>query len=170
MFGLFRQMFMDSRFFGSCSRISLQLIFKILGIASPFFHHPYNLGYKRMIVEDGFGMLPLQLSLLIKGAVSMFIIDGTDVFCCCPLCILDRIPETCHFLEDRGRIFNVMGLPEVLFFLMALTIYDVTVLSERTVLAVSRSIAKTFASTALTKAMLEAQRRSICSDFSIIIY
>ena len=99
----------------------------------------------------------------------MFIIDGTDGFRCFTLCRIDIRPDIGHLLKDCVRIFNVMGLPEVLFF-MVLTISDVTALSERTVLAVSSSIAKTFASTALTEAMLEAHSRSICSDFPIIIY
>ena len=117
MFGLFRQPIVDRSFLGSRLIISLKFLFKILGIYSPLFHHPPNLGYERMIVEDGFGMLPLQLSLLVKAVGSMFIIDGTDNFWCFPLCRLDSRPYTGHFLEDCLRIFNVLGLPEVLFFL-----------------------------------------------------
>ena len=99
----------------------------------------------------------------------MFIIDRTDGVRCCPLCRLDSKPETGIFLEDCVSIFNVLGLPEVLFFLMVLTIDDVTDLSARTILAVSRSIAKTLVSAALTESMLEAHSSSIFSDFSIII-
>ena len=62
-------------------------------------------------------MIPLQLSLIIKGAGSMFIIDSTDGFRCCPLFVLYKRPETGHFLEECVSIFNVLGLPEVLFFL-----------------------------------------------------
>ena len=117
MFGLFRQPFVDSSFLGSRSRISLQYLFKLLGIASPLFHHPTNLGYEWMLVEDGFGILPLQLSLLIKGVGSMLIIDGTYIFRYFPLCRLDSRPETGHLLGYRVSIFNVLGLPEVLFFI-----------------------------------------------------
>ena len=85
LFGIFRQPFVDSSFLGSCLSISLQLFFKLLGIVSPLFHHPPNLVCKRMLVEDGFGMLPIQLLLLIKGSGIMFIIDGKDGFRCCSL-------------------------------------------------------------------------------------
>ena len=117
LFGLFRQPFLDISFLGSRSSISPQFLFKILGIDSPLFHHPPNLGYERMLVDDGFEMLPLQLSLLIKGKGSMFIIDGTDGFRCCPIYRLDIILETGHLLEDCVSIFNVLGLLEVLFFI-----------------------------------------------------
>ena len=131
MFGLFRQTFLDISFLGSRLSISLQLIFKLLGIESPIFYHPPNLGYERMLSKDGFGMIPLQLFLLIKGVGSMFIIDGTDGFRCFPLCRIDSRPETGHFLEDCVSIFNLLGLPEVLFLLMVLTIYEVTALSAQ---------------------------------------
>ena len=98
MFGLFRQTFVDISFLGSRLSILLKFLFKLLGIDIPLFHHLPNLGYEIMLVEYGFGMLPLQLSLLTKGAVSMLIIDGTYGFCCCLLCKLDRRPETSHFL------------------------------------------------------------------------
>ena len=115
-------------------------------------------------------MLTLQLYLLIKGSGSMLIIDGTEGFHYCPLFRLDSRPETGHFLDDCVRLFNVLGLPNVLFFFMVLTIADVTALLSQIFLEVSRSISKTLASAALTEAMLEAHNRSICSDFSIIIY
>ena len=115
MYGLFRQLFVDCSFLGVRSSISLQFLFNILGICSPLFQHPPNLGYERMLVEGGFGILPLQLSLIIKGAESMFIIDDTDGFRYCSLCILDIIPAIGRFLEDCVRIFNVLGLPDVLF-------------------------------------------------------
>ena len=115
LFGIFRQPFVDSSFLGSCLSISLQLFFKLLGIVSPLFHHPPNLSYYIIIFEVFFGMLPIQLSLLIKGAESMFIIDILDGFRCCLLCRLDIRPETGHFLEIYVSIFNVMGLLEVMF-------------------------------------------------------
>ena len=99
----------------------------------------------------------------------MFINDGTDGFHCCPLFRLDSRPETGHFLKDCFRIFNVLGLPKVLFLLMVLTIADVTGLSAQIVLAVSRSIYKTLASAVITEAMLEAHNCSVYSNFSIII-
>ena len=70
-----------------------------------------------MLVKDSFGMLSLQLLLLIKGAGSMFIIDVTEGLLCCPLCILDSTPDTGHFLEEYISIFNVLVLPELLSFL-----------------------------------------------------
>ena len=117
MFGLFRQPFVGSSFLGSRSSILLQFLFKLLGIEGHLFHHWPNLGSERMIVEYGFGMLPIQLPLLIKGSESMFIIDGTKDFRCCPLWRLDGRLEKGHFLEDCVSIFNVLGLPEVMFFL-----------------------------------------------------
>ena len=156
LFGLFIQPFVDSRFIGIRSSILLQLFSKILGIDSSLFRHPLDLCYERMLVEYGFGVLPLQLSLLIKREGSIFIIDVMDGFRCCPICRLDRRPDNGHFLEACVSIFNVLGLPEIILFLMLITIADVTALSAWTFLAVSHSISKTLASAALTKAMDEA--------------
>ena len=47
----------------------------------------------------------------------MFIIDGTDGFYYCTIYRLDSRLNTGHFLEDTVSIFNVLGLPEVLFLL-----------------------------------------------------
>ena len=110
-------------------------------------------------------MLPLQLLLLILGAGNILIIDGKDGFRCFTLCRLDSRPETGPSLEDCVSIFNVLGLPEVKFLLIVLTIADVTALSAQTGLAVSSSIAKILESAELTEAMLEAHSCSICSDF-----
>ena len=84
-----------------------------------------------MLVEYGFGMLPLQLYLITKGAGIMFIIEITDGFRCCPIYRLDIRPEIGHFLEECVSIFNVLGLLEVLFFLMVLPIADITALSSQ---------------------------------------